>query len=90
VNRVDASYNYFKKFCDLNFKEVNERLAVPVAWLDLSFNYFTCIDESAESAHVLQYLKHLNISANRLESVDFSTLEVPQLEVLVPMPLVRT
>ena len=47
-------------------------------------------DESAESAHVLQFLKHLNISANRLESVDFSNLEVPHLEVLVRLSLRRT
>lgn len=64
-------------------------MAVPVSWLDLSFNYFSRIDESAESAHVLQYMKHLNVSANRLESVDFSTLEVPQLEFLVKATLLR-
>lgn len=62
---------------------------MPVSWLDLSFNYFSRIDESAESAHVLKYLKHLNISANRLEAVDFSTLEVPQLEFLVKAILIR-
>lgn len=82
MERVNASYNYFKDFNHLNFKEVNEKQEMPVKWLDLSFNFFTRIDESAESAHVLQYLKYLNISANRLESVDFSQLTVPSLEVL--------
>lgn len=63
---MDASYNYFKDFTNLNFKEVNDKLEVPISWLDISFNFFTRIDESAESAHVLQYLKYLNISANRI------------------------
>ena len=47
VESVDASYNYFKDFTNLNFKEVNDKLEVPISWLDVSFNFFTRIDESA-------------------------------------------
>lgn len=66
VKRVNASYNYFKDYNDLNIKEINEGLAVPFEYLDISFNFFTKLDQSAEASHILKYLKYLNISANRI------------------------
>ena len=38
---------------------------------------------------MLKYLRYLNVSANRIESVDFKELQVPHLQTLVLVFLAR-
>jgi hypothetical protein len=37
-----------------------------VQWLDISFNFLTHIDQSAQSCHILASLRYLNASANQI------------------------
>lgn len=60
---------------------------MPFDYLDISFNFFTKLDQSDEASHVLKYLRYLNISANRIEAVDFTHLTVEHLETLVTSKL---
>jgi len=41
---VDASYNYFKDFDSLNFKESKKKQGITIKWIDLSFNFIEQID----------------------------------------------
>lgn len=66
MQRVNASYNFFKDLSALNFKEFKQQADIPVRWLDVSFNFIKQIDQSAEACHILKYLRYLNISANQI------------------------
>ena len=49
----------------------------------MSFNYVEKIDQSPEAGDLLGQLRYLNLAANRIETVDFSQMEIPNLQFLV-------
>jgi hypothetical protein len=83
ANRIDASYNYLKNLSNIvlikndtaNSKQNNE---MELNWLDLSFNFVSSIEE-ADGAHTFKNLRFLNMTANRIESVNITEQLYPNL-----------
>jgi hypothetical protein len=80
VEKMDASYNYFKTVDAITLKQGS---GAEVNWLNLSFNFIEKVDDIGSRSRLLSQLSYLNLTANRIATCDFADHPLPHLQTLV-------